>query len=137
MNYATINANLYNRVATSTAGATVRALAGGASSIFERAGLKNVNGRVFPWLVWQEIDVGGESGGMRPMFGSWWIYVSENGNAYQLLTISSALEALYGAPNRLSIAEGSVGVVHISRAIESKAPIALGMEVRLSYTRRG
>jgi hypothetical protein len=136
LDYTAINAALFNRVATASAGSAVRALAG-TNGIFEREGLASLAGRVFPWFVWAEIDVGGESGDMRPMVGSWFTYVPKGGNAFQLLTNTTALETLYGGANGLVVPWGRVKVVHISRAFDDTKIPARGMEVRLAYSRRG
>lgn len=140
IDYTAINAALFNRVATASAGSTVRALAAsGQNNIFQRFQLKSTAGRVFPWLVWSEIDTGGESGDMRPMVGSWWLYVAPPpvGSLVTLQGLASALETLYGGANELAIADGRVKVVHRSRSFEDKSLTAIGMEVRISYSRRG
>lgn len=138
LDYAAINASLFNRAAADTAGASVRALTG-ANGIFERPQLRNTAGRVFPWLVWAEIDASGASGDMRPMVGSWWLYVPQMaaGNVFQLLTLATAIEALYGGANYLAIASGRVGIVYKGRSFEDAPLTALGMEMRIEYRRRG
>lgn len=139
IDYAAINASLYDRVATHADGAAVRALVGqgAVSSIFPRRDLKNVAGRLFPWLVWAAAPASGDSGDMRQLGGAWWIYGAPNGDEYTLLAISAALETLYGYTNALAIPGGRIGVTFRGAAFESRDPIALGMEVRISYTARG
>ncbi len=138
IDYAGINASLFNRVATHADGAAVRALIpGGTASIFERYQLKNVAGKVFPWLVWAEAPTSGNSGDMRSLGGAWWIYVAPNSNVRALLTIASALETLYGYTHALAISGGRIGVTFRGQVFDDQSLTAMGMEVRIGYQERG
>ena len=136
--YQTAYADVYSRVKTDADGAAVRALAGSASSVFPADELGNVTGKVFPWLVWRPVAVGGTSGEMRDLAGSWWVYDAPGAGSYRLYQIASALEALYGGVNVLDMPYARTFVTHIGRP-ETDAALngAVGLEVRIGYRRLG
>lgn len=142
MDYAAINAALYNRVATDTAGSTVRALLGAldtGKAVFQFDKLKTYagGGAVLPWLVWRPGDATGTSGEMQEIGGSWWAYSSQLLGTKRLFDIRSALETLYGAPGRFGIAAGRVTVTFRGRPFEDATLGNIyGAETRLVYTRR-
>ena len=133
--YHTTYSDLYTRVTTHADGAAVRALV---NSIFPASELDKVMGKVFPWLVWRPIGIGGESNTMREVGGSWWIYSEPTVAWYTLYEIASALETLYGGNNELAMPYGRIKVTHIGRP-ETDAALngAIGLEVRIGYRRLG
>lgn len=136
IDYTAIYSALYSRAATDSAGATLRALLGGSSSLFERSQLANVAGRVFPWLVWVAGGVGGQSGGMRDLNASWFIYAAPTDSTRTLHTIAAALEDLYG--ERQAIAFGELQGTFVGAPfVDTSLANAQGMEFRFQFLQRG
>jgi hypothetical protein len=139
IDYATIYADLYERVASSDDGAAVRALLGGERSIIGgRLAFENTTNRVLPWLVWVVGDTPGNSGDMRTINAAWWAYIAPNAAESRLLEIAARLETLYGYTNALAIDGGRIGVTYRGRPFNdaSKGNV-LGMEIRIGFLQRG
>lgn len=72
---AAINSLFFNQLKTSSAGAAVRAAAGaGATSIIPSEQLRREPRPARVLLAWRGGSVGGRSGDMRGITGTWWIY---------------------------------------------------------------
>lgn len=136
IDYAAVYSALYTRV-TDSDGAAVRALLGGTTSVFPRAELNSLSGRVLPYLVFAEGGVTGESEGMRDVLASWWAYIAHTGNPRRLYQIASELDELYGSMSALAIAGGRLGVTYIGRPFYDAALGLQGLEVRIGYRRLG
>ena len=135
IDYTSIYASLYNRVATSGDGSAIRALVGqgSVSSIFPRKDLNRLAGRTLPYLVWTPGAVAGQSGAMRDIGASWWIY---NGTeSAPLFDIAGALEALYGSPGHFAIDFGGLQVTFIGQPRFDDGLALYGLEVRIGYRR--
>ena len=141
LDLATLSNGIYNRVAIDSAGATTRALLGGASSLFKRQALAansdtgNPSRPALPWLVYDPGDLIGPSGAMRDLHASWWAY-SDSPDA--LDAIASALDSLYGITARYAIYGANISVSFIGQ-IRPDATLGglLGREVRITLTQRG
>jgi hypothetical protein len=149
MNYAAIHTSFYDRLRIHSDGA--RALFGvfpatfpkapayaNARAIFPRAWLKAFAGAgvTFPWGVYAPGPVSGESGEMRGVFGSWWLYVAETQAEEALYPLVTAVEALYGYTNRHAIAGGELTVT-AGQIFHEPARTAYGVQVSMSYLQRG
>ena len=144
IDYAAAYSAIWTRAATDAAGSAFRATLGGASSIFpvrDLARYKDPQGSsrpALPWAVWKRGGIGGESGAMRSLAGLWFLYVDPvAGSMYQLDTVTTALESLFGSVNRLALSGGSVRVTFIGAPFEDTALNLIGREVRISFDRRG
>ena len=137
--YHTTYSDLYRRVASDLDGAAVRALLGsGAASVFPADKLGNTLGIVLPWLVWRAQPVGGSSGGMRDVQGSWFAYAAPNTGTRRLHQIASELEILYGELSVFDMAYGRLMVTHIGEPFTDTALNNItGLEVRIGYRRLG
>jgi hypothetical protein len=135
IDYADIYADLYTRAATDPDGTTLRALLGGATSVFPAEKLGQVAGVVFPWLVWRAGAVANTSGEMRDIQASWWAYVAPNIGDKRLHEIASALEALYGSSAALAFSDGRLSVTFIGQPRHDESLKARGLEVRIGFRR--
>lgn len=128
--------DLYARAATHADGAAVRALLG-TNGLFTREQLNNLSGRVLPYLVWADRGLAGQSGEMRSVNATWFVYVARNGNPRALHQIATALDVLYGSLSRFDIAAGRLGVTFIGPVFVDDTLGLKGIEVRIGYTRLG
>ena len=135
--YASVQAQLYQRVASDPAGGGVRSLVGSAASVFPADQLGRVAGTAFPWLVWAVGPVGGVSGGMRDVLGSWWAYDDPGRGPARLLTLASAIDDLYGSRAALALPWGRLGIVFLGRPVLDTTIPALALEIRIGYRRLG
>lgn len=138
IDYQDIYEQLYDRAATDSAGATLRALLGNASSVFPRKGLRNLNGKVLPFLVWAPGAVSGQSNTMRDLNASWFVYCGPGKGPKVLHEIATALDDLYGSLAPFAIAYGRLQVTFIGQPFVDSALDGLeGVEVRIGYRRLG
>lgn len=138
MNYLTIQQAIHDRAASDAAGATLRGLLGGASSVFTKERLAYVAAATtLPWLVFSGGPVGGASGDMRDCQISWWAYAAPAAGATPLLNIVSALDALYGHANAYAITGGRMEVAFIGQVFRDDKLDLNGVEVRVVYHQRG
>lgn len=135
IDYAATYAALYSRAATDSAGAAVRALLGGASSVFPADKLGQVAGVVLPWLVWRAGSVGGQSGEMRDTGASWWAYNTPAKGDHRLHEIAAALEALYGTQSVFAVTGGRLLVTFVGQPRVDQALGLNGLEIRIGFRR--
>jgi hypothetical protein len=144
---------IYDRAATDTAGAAVRALLGtfptpfpkrpeyaGQRAVFSARFLdtfRAVTGVTLPWLVWRQQGIGGQSGGLRDLSGSWFIYAPRWSEDSVLNTIADAVERLYGSEHSLALAGGRYQVSRGDRPFEDRSLELAALEVRLTWRTRG
>jgi len=131
VDYAAIHAQLYSRLATDAAGSAVRALLG---SIFPAEELRNLTGKTLPYAAWRAGSVGGQSGGMRDVFGSWWVYVRPQDAPRKLHQIAGPLEALYGYTARMD--DGSITATTGQPFLDEALTLA-GIQITVIYRQRG
>ncbi|HEX9441326.1 MAG TPA: hypothetical protein VF909_16695 [Roseiflexaceae bacterium] len=146
LDFSALYTSLYARAATDSAGATLRALLGGASSLFRRTLLaansdpNNPSRPALPWLVWSPGEVVGESGARRDVGCSWWLYVDPDAASSEATahSITAAVDALYGHTARYSIT-GARTYVSFIGPIRPDATLGglLGREIRITLTQRG
>ena len=137
LDYNAIYGAIYARAATDADGAAVRALVGGASSIFPAHQLGNIAGLVFPWLVWRRGAVGGQGGDQRNLAGVWTIYAPLSHGPRPLYAIGAALETLYGYTNRLAIAGGELVSNGVGSPFFDEAVGASGLQYTVTFLQRG
>jgi hypothetical protein len=95
-NLATINGLLFARLKSDTAGAAVRAALGaGAASVIPATHLRREPRPVRPMLVWRGSSVGGQSGEMRDIIGTWWIYDDPAQGFARIDALIPLIEAAY------------------------------------------
>lgn len=110
---------LYRLLRTESAGSAARALLGvfpggvaspwgGTAAVFPGSELGKLagSGVTYPWAVWRPLPVGGRTGNIRAVQGTWYIYAAPNAAWHPLFTIATAIEALYGANGGLVIPYG-------------------------------
>lgn len=149
MDYAAISSALYARAASDSAGATLRGLLGSNAGMTAIAGQTacifrwSLLGRVkalapaTPWLVWRALGTSGQSGEERGVSASFFAYVSPAAGDTPLLTIASAIEALYGIDARYAIPGGKTSVTFIGQPFPDEILGLNGIETRIVYTQRG
>lgn len=133
MDYAGIHSALYSRLATDSEGASVRALLG---SIFPAEELRNLSGKTLPYAVWRAGSVGGQSGDMRDVFGSWWLYVRPQDAPRKLHQLAGVVEALYGYTARRAI-DGGALTASTGQPFLDEALTLAGIQVTVIYRQRG
>lgn len=91
----TIYSALYDRAASHSDGAALRALVG---SVFSAKQLKNLIGKTLPYLVWRPLGGDGGSGEMTNTNAGWYVYVAPQAGERSLTAIADAVYALYKTP---------------------------------------
>jgi hypothetical protein len=95
-NLATINGLLFARLKSDAAGAAVRAALGaGAASVIPATHLRREPRPARVLLVWRGSSVGGQSGGMRDIIGTWWIYDDPAQGFARIDALIPLMEAAY------------------------------------------
>lgn len=126
IDYAAIDAAIFQR------GATLGYTTFGVDDLSQRAATQPR--AVLPWLVYKPLPVGGTSGGMRTVAASWWVYGS---TTRAVRGIAAQLDALFGHQARFSVPSGRIAVTYIGQPFDDTALGLRGIELRLSYERRG
>lgn len=146
----TIYASIYNRLASDSAGATLRALLGQSTRLATLTGNGN-NAAIFPvdmletvkainvdrpWIAVKDGEIAGSSGSIRDCFTSLWIYTSGRSRSYDMRVIKAAIDDLFGYTNRHSISGGFLKVVFSGRAVEEATDLD-SAEMRVTYSQFG
>lgn len=137
IDYAALYASLYSRCATHADGAAVRALLGGASSLFSYHEMGDLAGRALPYLVWEPGATAGAGGDQRVIFARWTAYAAPNKGPRPLHQIAAALETLYGYTNRLAISGGELVSNGPGQVFFSEALGLYGLIYVCSFLQRG
>jgi hypothetical protein len=153
LNTTSIYASLFNRVATDAAGADVRALLGvfpspftarpiyaGRRAAFDADDIKKFAGKgvTFPWAAFRKGTVSGESGDIRPVFATWWLYIPDvtGWNTQSLTDIADILERIYGYEYAHAIPGGRITASR-GQIVPDDALTAYALPVVVSYSQRG
>jgi hypothetical protein len=95
-NLASINGLLFARLKSDAAGTAVRAALGaGAASIIPAHQLRREPRPVRLMAVWRGSSVGGQSGQMRDIIGTWWIYDDPAQGYARIDALIPLMEAAY------------------------------------------
>lgn len=131
---ATINGLLYARLKSEAAGASVRAALGaGAASIIPAEKLRVEPRPARVLLAWRGGPVGGQSGEMRGIIGTWWIYDDPGQGYARIDALVPLVEAAYP---RDALAWGETRITLVGQASEDATLGGLLVRpVQLSYRR--
>lgn len=133
ISYATTYSAMYDLVADDP---TVAALLGNgtASSIFERPQLRNLSGRVLPWLVWAYGPVNGDTGKMGDVFGNWWAYIPKAANTKTLYEIAAAVESAYKSQRGMALTGGRLYIGPLGQpTVDSSLDNIQGLQIPVYF----
>lgn len=128
MSLQSVEATIYNRIATDTAGAAVRAVA----TVIPNT--KLVTPFTFPLVVFHPGPMSISSADQMGELTTWWWCYEGGADLYMTTTILALIAKAF---TRDSIPYGEMHVSAVSQPLRDSQVGAWGRNIRLTYTRRG